>query len=71
LKFKRIFIAEIAAVYLTPRILFAILPGWSIDAVAEGSELSGRCRIMQQDEGPAIIEQSTDRPSGPNVKSRT
>ena len=41
----------------------------SIDAVAEDSELSEHCRITQQDESPAAIEQPKGGPSGPHVKS--
>jgi len=45
-------------------------PKLSIDAVAEGSQLSGHCRITQQDESPAAIEKPNGGPSGPHVKSR-
>ena len=70
LKLKHIFIAELTAAYLTPPILFAILPHILIDAVAEGSELSGHCRITQQDESPAAIQQPKEGPTGPDDKSR-
>jgi len=70
LKLNVIFIDEIAAVYLTAPILFAILPQTLIDAVAEGSELSGRCRIRQLDERPAIVKHPMDGPAGPDVNSR-
>jgi hypothetical protein len=71
LKLERIFIAEMAAVYLTPPILFAILPQMPIDAAAEDSELSVRCRITQQDQCLAATQQPKNGPLGPDVNSRT
>jgi hypothetical protein len=69
LQLRGIFIAEIAADYLTPPILFAILPQSTIYAVAEGSQFSGYCRKTWQSEGLAIIEQPSDAPAGPDVKT--